>query len=343
MIDIYASIDLGGTKIACAFATADGHILAEKTIPTLSHEGPPAVLVRIAGLVNELASAVGSRPLAAGMGVPGLADLAAGATRFLPNLPTQWRGVSMRDILAPRIGCPVYLLNDVRMATLGELAYGLGRSASPGVSRSGRSPTEPAMPAAPDGLTMAFFALGTGIGGGVAIDGRLRLGPLGAAGELGHQTIVPDGPLCGCGNRGCLETLASGPAITAQGVWLLASGRAPRLHELVSGAPGAVTPREMALAAAAGDDAVREALVRAAGYIGIGVANVVVVLHPDLVVLGGGVAEIGPLLFDTVRETVRRRVGMFPTDDLRIEKSLLGDKAGALGGIALAVKRGAVA
>jgi glucokinase len=321
MTDAYASIDLGGTKIACVFATAEGQILAEKTIPTLSHEGPPAVLARIAGLVNEMAATLGVRPAAAGMGVPGLADLAAGATRFLPNLPTQWRGVPVRDALAPQIGCPVYLLNDVRMATLGELTYGHGRGAS---------------------LTMAFFALGTGIGGGVAIEGRLRLGPLGAAGELGHQTIVPDGPRCGCGNRGCLETLASGPALTSQGVWLLASGRAPKLHELVRGDPGAVTPREMALAAAAGDDAVREALIRAAEYIGIGVANVVVALHPDLVVFGGGVAEIGPLLFDTVRETVHRRVGMFPTDDLRIEKSLLGDKAGALGGIALAMKRGAV-
>ena len=320
MTDIYASIDLGGTKIACVFATGDGKILAEKTVPTHSHEGPPAVLARIAELVNEMAATVGQRPSAAGMGVPGLADLAAGATRFLPNLPTQWRGVPVREVLAPQIGCPVYLLNDVRMATLGELTYGHGRTAR----------------------TMTFFALGTGIGGGVVIEGRLRLGPLGAAGELGHQTIVPDGPTCGCGNRGCLETLASGPAITAQGVWLLASGRAPKLHELVQGDPGAVTPREMALAAAAGDDAVREALIRAAEYIGIGVANVVTVLHPDLVVLGGGVAEIGPLLFDTVRETVRRRVGMFPTDDLRIEKSLLGDKAGALGGIALAVKRGAV-
>ncbi len=321
MSDIYASIDLGGTKIACVFATGDGKILAEKTVPTRSHEGPPAVLARIAELVNDMAATVGGRPTAAGMGVPGLADLAAGATRFLPNLPTQWRGVAVRDVLAPQIGCPVYLLNDVRMATLGELTYGHGRSAQ----------------------TMAFFALGTGIGGGVVIEGRLRLGPLGAAGELGHQTIVPDGPTCGCGNRGCLETLASGPAIAAQGVWLLASGRAPRLHELVRGDPGAVTPREMALAAAAGDTAVAEALVRAAEYIGIGVANVVTVLHPDLVVLGGGVAEIGPLLFDPVRETVRRRVGMFPVDDLRIEKSLLGDKAGALGGIALAMKRGALA
>jgi glucokinase len=197
MTDIYASIDLGGTKIACVFATGDGKILAERTVPTHSHEGPPAVLARIAELVNEMAATVGQHPSAAGMGVPGLADLAAGATRFLPNLPTQWRGVPVREVLAPQIGCPVYLLNDVRMATLGELTYGHGRTAR----------------------TMIFFALGTGIGGGVVIEGRLRLGPLGAAGELGHQTIVPDGPTCGCGNRGCLETLASGPAIAAQGVW----------------------------------------------------------------------------------------------------------------------------
>ena len=186
---------------------------------------------------------------------------------------------------------------------------------------------------------MAFFALGTGIGGGIVVDGTLRLGPLGAAGELGHQTIVPDGPLCGCGNRGCLETLASGPAIVAQGVWLLHSGRAPKLYDIVAGDVSRITPREMAQAAAAGDADVRDVLVRAAEYLGIGVVNVVVTLHPDLVVLGGSVAGIGPLLFDTVRETVKRRVGMFPPDNVRIEPSLLGSRAGMLGGIALAVKR----
>ena len=190
---------------------------------------------------------------------------------------------------------------------------------------------------------MAFFALGTGIGGGVVIDGRLRLGPLGAAGELGHQTILPDGPRCGCGNRGCLETLASGPAIAAEGVRLLRERPGTQAPRAGRGRCQARSRRaRWRWPPRPDDEAVAEALVRAAEYIGIGVANVVTVLHPDLVVLGGGVAEIGPLLFDTVRETVRRRVGMFPVDDLRIEKSLLGDKAGALGGIALAVKRGAV-
>ena len=318
MSDIYASVDLGGTNIAGIFAGGDGRVVCERKVPTQSHEGPEAVLNRVAQLVNGLARESGGRPVALGMGVPGLADLQRGVTKFLPNLPTQWRDVPVRDVLSPQVGCPVYLLNDVRMATLGELVFGHGRTAR----------------------TMVFFALGTGIGGGVAVDGKLRLGPLGAAGELGHQTILPDGPRCGCGSHGCLEALASGPALAAEGVRLMLSGQAPKLHELVRGEASAVTPKEMAAAAEAGDLAIQEAIVRAAGYLGIAVANVVTILHPDLVVLGGGVAAIGPLLFDTVRRTVRERVRMFPTDDVEIKPSLLGEQAGALGGIALAMQGG---
>jgi glucokinase len=318
MSDIYASVDLGGTNIAGIFAGGDGRVVCERKVPTQSHEGPEAVLNRVAQLVNGLANESGARPVALGMGVPGLADLQRGVTKFLPNLPTQWRDVPVRDLLSPQVGCPVYLLNDVRMATLGELVFGHGRTAR----------------------TMVFFALGTGIGGGVAVDGKLRLGPLGAAGELGHQTILPDGPRCGCGSHGCLEALASGPALAAEGVRLMLSGQAPKLHELVRGEASAVTPKEMAAAAEAGDLAIQEAIVRAAGYLGIAVANVVTILHPDLVVLGGGVAAIGPLLFDTVRRTVRERVRMFPTDDVEIKPSLLGEQAGALGGIALAMRGG---
>jgi glucokinase len=319
MSDIYASVDLGGTKIGCVFATNNGRIVCEETIPTQSHQGPETVLYRIAELVCHLAKQSNHQPVALGMGVPGLADRVNTTTKFLPNLPTQWRDVAVGDILSPQIKCPVYLLNDVRMATLGELTFGHGRTAT----------------------TMAFFALGTGIGGGIAVDGKLHLGPLGAAGELGHQTIIPDGPRCGCGNRGCLETLSSGPAITARGICLLQSGRAPKLYELVNGDCSRVTPKEMAIAAEE-DEAVREELIRAAEYLGIGVSNVVTTLHPDLIILGGGVAETGPLLFETVKKTMQERVKMFPVDDIRIEPSLLGDKAGALGGIALAMKQGLI-
>ena len=314
MTRIFASVDLGGTKIAGAIAGSDGEILAEGRVATHSHEGPAAVMLRIAGLVEELSGQAGVRPAALGLGVPGLVDVPNGVTRFLPNLPSQWRGVPVGETLGKLLGCPVYLLNDARMATLGEFTFGHGRAAN----------------------TMVFFTIGTGIGGGIVIDRKLRLGSLGAAGELGHQTVSRDGPLCGCGNRGCLEALASGPAFIAEGVRLLHSGLAPILFEMVSGNAGSVTPKEMGAAARAGDTAVREAITRTAAWLGIGVANIVTALQPDVVVLGGSVAALGDLLLQPVRDTVGERVHMFPVDDLCIERSLLEDKAGLLGGIALA-------
>lgn len=314
----YVGVDLGGTTIHCAIARADGQVLAERSIATKSHQSPEIVLGRVADVVNDLGRCADVSPVALGMGVPGLVNLAAGITRFLPNLPGQWRDVPVRKILSPQVGCDVFLLNDVRTAALGELTFGRGKHVE----------------------TMVFFTLGTGIGGGVVVDGRLRLGPLGAAGELGHQTILPDGPRCGCGNRGCLETLASASAIAAEGVRLLRSGQAPVLHEIVKGDAGRVTTKEMAAAAAQGDQSVAEAIRRAAEYLGIGVANVVTAIHPEMVILGGGAAAIGELLFDTVRKTVAQRVRMFPVDDIQIEPSILGDGAGVLGGVALAVKAG---
>ncbi|MEQ8791907.1 MAG: ROK family protein [Pirellulaceae bacterium] len=318
MSGVFAGVDLGGTTISAALADAHGEILREAQIATESQHGPDGVIERIASLLKELTAAEAQPLQAVGVGAPGLVDTSRGVTRFLPNLPTNWRDVPMGASLRERLGVPVYLLNDVRAATLGELTFGHGMNVG----------------------TMAFFSVGTGVGGGVVVDGRLRLGPLGAAGELGHQTILPDGPTCGCGNRGCLEVLASGPAIVGEGVWLLRAGRAPILHELVEGDVGRVTPKEMAAAAEAGDAAVREVIVRAAGYLGIGVANVVTVLHPELVVIGGGVAEMGSLLLDVVRDTLHARVGMFPTDDVRVERSKLGAKAGVLGAIALASRGG---
>lgn len=314
----YAGVDLGGTNLSAALAGADGDVVAEVKQPTRSYEGPAAVLERIAGMIHDLARPLGGVPAALGIGVPGLVDVTEGVTRFLPNLPTQWRDIPVRAILQPKIGCPVHLLNDARAATLGELVFGHGRTAR----------------------TMAFFGLGTGVGGGVVVNGQLRLGPLGAAGELGHQTILPDGPLCGCGNRGCLETLVSGPALTAEGVRLLLSGNAPKLYELCGGDVSRVSPMTIAGAAQAGEAGALLAIQHVAEWLGIGVANVIVTLHPDLIVIGGGVSEMGDLLLQPLRETIGRRVRMLPATGIRVERSLLGDKAGLLGGIALAIRGG---
>ena len=220
----------------------------------------------------------------------------------------------MARLLGERLGAPVHLLNDVRAATLGEFTFGAGRGTS----------------------TMALFALGTGIGGGVVVDGRLRLGPLGSAGELGHQIVDPGGPLCGCGARGCLEAVASGPAIAAAGVRLLRSGQAPALFDLTAGDAGQVTAETMGEAAAAGDEAVTKELERIAGLVGIAAANVVVTLHPELIVLGGGVAGLGDLLFDGIRETIADRVRVFPTGGVRVEPAALGTDAGLAGVLAWA-------
>ncbi len=312
----YVGLDLGGTTIGGVLADEHGAVLAESSVATESHAGPEAVLERMAALVEQLGSPAACRPIAVGVGCPGLVDVPRGVTKFFPNLRTQWRDVPAAEILSKRLGCPVYLLNDARSATLGELVFGHGQGVS----------------------TMAFFTLGTGVGGGVVIDGRLRLGPLGAAGELGHQTILPDGPLCGCGNRGCLETLASGPAIVAEGVRLMLAGQSDALRFMVNGSPDLVTPQLIAKAARAGDKGATEAIARAANYLGIGAANVVTCFHPQLIVLGGGVAQLGDLLLEPVRRSIRQRVGMFIPDDVRVEQSLLGPRAGAMGAVALAIR-----
>ena len=305
-----ASVDLGGTNIAAAIGLADGTILREDQISTGSHLGPEAVLNRIADLVKAIAP---EGVEALGLGVPGLCDLSSGQTLFLPNMPTQWRGVAVAAHLSERLNCPVFLLNDARMAALGELDYGHGKAIS----------------------NFAFFTLGTGIGGGIVLDSHLRL----VGGELGHQTILPDGPLCGCGSRGCLELLASAPALTAEAIRLMKMGQAPDLTQRVQGDLNRVSTQLMAQC---GDPAIAEAIDRAARYLGIGIANVVTAFHPDLIVLGGGLAQMGAPLFDPVRDEVSRRVRMFPVDKLRIEPSLAGPQAGTLGGLALAHRRGVI-
>jgi glucokinase len=314
--DIYVGIDLGGTNIHAAVGNAAGELAAEANVPTNAHQGPAAVLQRMADVALQLVQQTDGTVTAIGVGCPGLVDIDQGHARFFPNMPTHWRDVDVAGSLSAQCGCPVQLLNDVRTATLGELAYGRGRQR--------------------ERISMAFFSIGTGIGGGLVHQGNLVLGSLGAAGELGHQTILPEGPRCGCGNRGCLETLASGSAISAAGVRLLRSGLAPQLFDLVGGDANLVTPQVMATAADQGDTLVGEAIDDAASFLGIAAANVVSIFHPQLIVLGGGVANLGERLRGRVEETIRRRVGMFPTADVRVEVSALGSRAGVLGAIALA-------
>jgi len=311
---LVGGVDLGGTTASLALACPDGSIVCENKIATESYGGAQQVLERIAEGILALSGESGEKPAALGIGLPGLVDMSAGTSQFMPNLPTNWVDVEVAGVLSSLVGCPVEVINDARAATLGELRYGHGRDAG----------------------SLALFTLGTGIGGGIAIGGKLRLGPIGAAGEFGHLAVIPYGPLCGCGNRGCLETLISGPALTGEAVRLMRSGRAPLLNDLVEGDISMVTPKTMAEAANAGDEVLKATITSRSEYLGIGAANVVMIVHPEIIVLSGGVAEMGELILEPVRRTIRERVSMVPTDAVRVEKSLVGERAGLLGTIALA-------
>jgi glucokinase len=224
-----------------------------------------------------------------GIGVPGLYDPVGGTTRFLVNLPDDWAGIPVAGPIGAALGLPATLINDARAFGVAELRLGAGRGAS----------------------SMVGLTLGTGVGGVVAVDGHVLQGHDGTAGEIGHQTIEPDGPLCGCGNRGCLEAFARADRIAA--------------------ACGTPTAEEAVLRARAGDVRATEGLARVARYLGIGIANMVTVIAPDKVVIGGGIAAAADLLFDPIRAELRLRVRTTSLDAVEVVAAELGVWAGAIG------------
>jgi glucokinase len=203
--------------------------------------------------------------------------------------------------VAAATGVPAFLINDARAFGLAELRLGAGRGAS----------------------SMVGLTLGTGIGGVVAIDGRVHQGHDGTAGEIGHQTIEPDGPWCGCGNRGCLEAYARADQIAA--------------------ACGTATAEDAVRAASDGDERARHGLADVGRYLGIGIANMITVLAPDMVVLGGGVAAAGEILFAPIRAEVARRVKTTAVDEVAIVPAQLGTWAGAIGAAVHGAERAAEA
>jgi glucokinase len=330
---ILAGVDLGGTKIAVVIlqtagdlddtggGETGGHTLARVSAPTDSHEGPEAVLRRIATLVRQACADayLDVADLAAvGLGVPGVYDLKTGYTLFLPNLAGAWRNVPAGPFLQEALERPVWLINDARAFVLAETLLGAGRGAQ----------------------TVVGFTLGTGVGGGIAINGQLFWGIDGTAGEIGHLTMDPDGPLCTCGNRGCLETYASGVAIQKLAMRRLADAPDSLLLQLADGDPTRVTPALVGQAATMGDATAQSILAHVTKYLGVGVANIVTTLSPDCVVLGGSVANLGEQLLAPVRAIVRERCRAIPVDRVRIVQAELGPDAGAIGAALWARQQG---
>lgn len=312
-------VDLGGTNLRAALVdVSTGEVAADARTPTRAGEGPPAVIERMADAIRRVLPS-GSLPSAVGIGVPGLYDPETQVVRFLPNLPTAWRDVPLGDEISRRVGLPAFLINDARAFVLAEATFGAGRGAR----------------------NVVGITLGTGIGGGVVIEGQLHTGLDGTAGEVGHQIIDYNGPPCGCGGRGCLEAHASGPAITAMAIKAVLQGRTTCLRELVDGDLDRMSPEVIVRAAEQGDEVAQEVLAEAGRLLGIGVANLVTLFSPDVVVIGGGVAKAGEWLLAPIRETVRLRCRVTPLDRVRITAARLGDHAGAIGAAVWAARRSA--
>lgn len=306
------AIDIGGTKLAAGVVGGDGRMLVRGEVPTHAAEGLDPVLGRIVELGHELLSrpeVAGVRVERIGVGCAGPVDIKAGLVFQPPNLPG-WARVPLTDHLQRAFGLPTVLENDANAAALGEFRYGAGRGAR----------------------SIVYMTVSTGIGGGIILDGKVWHGVKDAAGEIGHITVCPDGPLCGCGNRGCLEAMSSGPSIARRAREAVASGRQTRLSAIAK-----PTSADVVRLAQEEDPVAAEVWAEAVKYLGIGVAAVITFLAPERVVIGGGVTKAGDYLFRPLREQAWQRIRLVPVESVPILPAALGPDVGILGAAAVAL------
>jgi len=309
--------DIGGSKILTAIFTGNGEIQSRNIIQTGADEGVEAVierLVRAIGRHLEDSNLEQSNLSGINIACAGGVDSERGVVVTpSPNLPG-WHDVPLRDVIEARFGVTTTVLNDASAAALGEHRYGVGKGVN----------------------NLVFISLGTGIGGGIIVDGHLYQGASGAAGELGHMTIDANGPTCGCGNIGCLEMFASGKAIVREAIKRIRDGRKSSLTEVVDGKTEDITVETIAAAAKGGDSLALEVLARASHYLGVGLVNMVNIFNPEMIIIGGGMADIGGLLLEPAREMVKKRAFGISARAVNIVTAGLGNEAGIYGAVAYA-------
>ena len=303
-------VDLGGTKIASAIIS-DNTIIARDYHLTLAHKGVSQVISRLIMSIERLLEKTGlslSQLESICIASAGIIDMTKGIVTVSPNLPG-WHNVPLRSKISKHFGIKTYLINDASAAALGEFMLGVGKNSS----------------------NVIYITVSTGIGGGIIIKGELYLGACGSAGEIGHMTIKANGPRCYCGNRGCLESLASGTAIAREAIRLIREGKKSSLAQIAGNNIANITAKEVSIAAHKGDALAKKVILRAATYLGIGMANVTNIFSPDMIIIGGSVSKMGELLFEPVRQQVLKRAFELPAQAVKIVPSTLGDDVGLFG------------
>src|SRR6478672_9763651 len=312
-------VDLGGTKIFAGALSEDGKTQhGMRSIPTASELGAEGVAERIVGLIEgvilDMIGETGAARedfMGIGVGAPGPLDREKGLVIVAPNLG--WRNYPLRDRVQSALGIPTTLDNDANCATLGEWWQGAARG----------------------GNTVVGMTIGTGVGGGIIIDGKLHHGASDVAGEIGHTTIDLNGRHCKCGNYGCIEAYASGPAIAVRAREVLVREEtASLLPSMVGGRLEAITAETVYKAAAKGDAVASEIVRDTARYLGAGIANLLNIVNADVVVVAGGVTQAGETLFTPMRAEVRRRAFRPAVEATRIVAGELPGTAGVVGAVA---------
>ncbi|MFC1918912.1 ROK family protein [Chloroflexota bacterium] len=312
-------VDLGGTKILTAVANAQGEMLSRDHSVTPAKEGQQAI---VKSILESIGRALNQAHLdaadltAVGVGAPGLSDPETGILFTSPHLPG-WTDVPLRDIIEKELGKKVFLINDANAAAVGELYFGAGKGAR----------------------NFIYVTVSTGIGGGIIIDGKIFTGSAGLAGELGHMVIDDEGPPCNCGNRGCWEALASGTALAGEAKHRIKDGAATAILQLAGGCLEKINAETIHKAAQAGDNLAAELIARNAYYLGVGLANLINIFNPEVIVIGGGLSNIGDMLLKPAFEEAGRRAFERAYQAVHFARAGLGGNSGVLGAAAFALEK----
>ena len=312
---IVAGVDMGATHLTIIIANFSGQLLAEKEIPLNISDGPELCIEKADAILKEVLKSINSEISelsAIGVGVPGPVVAEAGMVVAPPIMPG-WDQFPIRDTLQKRWNCPVSLSNDAELGALGEWASGAGRGE----------------------LNLAFIKVGTGVGAGILINGQIYRGASGSAGEIGHITVDENGPLCKCGNRGCLEAIASGTAIAQQAQQAAKNGKRTELAKIRP--LESITTQDVMELARKGDLISQQILIRAGGQLGIALAGLVNLFNPNMIVVGGSVPYIGDLFLEPVRDAVKKRSMRAAAKVVKITTALLGKRSVSMGAITQAL------
>ena len=310
--------DLGGTKILTAVVNTQGEIVSHdrrRTPATKGHQAIIQSMLKSADRALDLAGIATAELGAVGIGAAGLSDPETGVLFTSPHLPG-WRDVPLRDIIEKGLGKKSFLINDADAAALGEFHFGAGRGTR----------------------HLIYITVSTGIGGGIIINGQIYTGASGAAGEIGHMTIDVNGPPCNCGNRGCWETLASGTALAREARHRISEGAKTSILEHADGDINKLTAEAVHSAAKDGDSLAKELIARTGYYLGVGLANLINMFNPELIVIGGGLSNIGDMLFAPAFKVAEERAFREAYRAVRFSPAKLGLNSGVLGAAAFALQ-----